>query len=195
MGRSTKLNPDTQEIIIEAISSGNYQETAAALAGIEERTFYNWMKRGENEAKRLEQNPRLRPQQSEKIYLQFFQAVKKALASSEARDIAVVDQAAQGGVLVAKKTVTKRTESKNGAVTETTIEEESYLPPQWQAAAWRLERKFPDKFGKKDKSHVELTGRDGGPIQIDAKAELISRISGLVARAAETGDPGEPDRG
>lgn len=51
----------------------------------------------------------------------------------------------------------------------------------------------PDKY--RDKSHVELTGRDGGPIQIDAKAELISRISGLVARAAETGDPGEPDRG
>jgi hypothetical protein len=33
----------------------------------------------------------------------------------------------------------------------------------WQAAAWRLERKFPGRWGRKP--IVEVTGKDGGPIQ------------------------------
>jgi transposase len=34
----------------------------------------------------------------------------------------------------------------------------------WQGAAWRLERKFPDKWGRRDRH--ELTGKDGGPIEL-----------------------------
>lgn len=41
----------------------------------------------------------------------------------------------------------------------------------WQAAAWRLERKFPDKWGKKEKSNVELTGKDGGPVELEGGKE------------------------
>jgi hypothetical protein len=33
---------------------------------------------------------------------------------------------------------------------------------QWTAAAWRLERKFPKRWGRKA---IEVTGADGGPIQ------------------------------
>lgn len=33
----------------------------------------------------------------------------------------------------------------------------------WQAAAWRLERKFPQKWGRKDR--LEHTGKDGEPIK------------------------------
>ena len=33
---------------------------------------------------------------------------------------------------------------------------------QWQASAWMLERKWPDEFGRRDKT--ELTGKDGSPL-------------------------------
>jgi hypothetical protein len=32
----------------------------------------------------------------------------------------------------------------------------------WQADTWRLERKFPDRWGRRER--VEHTGKDGGPI-------------------------------
>ena len=36
----------------------------------------------------------------------------------------------------------------------------------WQAAAWRLERKHPERWGRVDRLQAEIAGKDGGPIQI-----------------------------
>jgi hypothetical protein len=36
---------------------------------------------------------------------------------------------------------------------------------QWQALAWQLERRFPALFGRKTRH--EITGKDGGPIQLE----------------------------
>lgn len=36
----------------------------------------------------------------------------------------------------------------------------------WQAAAWMLERKWGNEFGRKDLVRQEHTGKNGGPIQI-----------------------------
>lgn len=41
----------------------------------------------------------------------------------------------------------------------------TFFSQSWQAAAWWLERNFPDEFGKRDKVYQEVTGKDGGPIQ------------------------------
>jgi transposase len=38
---------------------------------------------------------------------------------------------------------------------------------QWQAAAWRLERRYPDRWGKRER--IEHVGKDGGSIAIDLK--------------------------
>lgn len=35
----------------------------------------------------------------------------------------------------------------------------------WQAAAWWLERRFPDEFGQRPKQAIELSGPEGGPVQ------------------------------
>lgn len=42
---------------------------------------------------------------------------------------------------------------------------------QWQAAAWRLERKSPERWGRKDR--VELSGKNGGPVQTAALVQVI----------------------
>jgi hypothetical protein len=131
-GQPTKLTAEVQDKIIEAIKMGNYQETAAAYAGIAQSTFYHWMERGRNEP--------------DSIYSEFMEAVEKAKAQSEVRDVTLIEKAATDG--------------------------------SWQAAAWKLERKFPQKWGRV--TRTEITGAEGKPIsvEVDAKTEL-KRLLGL----------------
>lgn len=37
----------------------------------------------------------------------------------------------------------------------------------WQAAAWKLERRYPDQYGR---NRVELTGANGGPVRVESRA-------------------------
>ena len=39
----------------------------------------------------------------------------------------------------------------------------------WRAAAFMLERRFPEDYGKR----TELTGKDGGPVKVEAKTEHV----------------------
>lgn len=133
MARPTKLNFDTHNKIITAIRAGNYIETAAAYAGVNKSTLYEWLKRGEREKQRVAENPRYRIRKSEKPYVEFSNAVEKALAEAEIRDVAIIAKAAE---------------------------------EQWQAAAWRLERKFPDRWGRKGK--VDLSAdKDGFKVVVE----------------------------
>ena len=114
MGRPTKISNEITHKIITAIRAGNYIETASAYAGINKSTLYDWLKRGEREKQRVAQNHRYKIRKSEKPYVEFSNAVEKALAEAEVRDVAIIGKASE---------------------------------EQWQAAAWRLERKFPDRCG------------------------------------------------
>lgn len=77
-----ELNPDLQTRIVTYIQAGSYVETAAAAAGICKDTFYAWLKRGAA---------------GEEPFKGFSDAVEKAAAEAEVRDLAVVDKAARGG--------------------------------------------------------------------------------------------------
>lgn len=154
MVRPTKLNSEIQNKIVTAIRAGNYIETAAAYAGISKSTLYDWLRRGEREKQRVEKNPRYRIRKSEKPYVEFSDAVEKALAEAEIRDVAIIAKAAE---------------------------------EHWQAAAWRLERKFPERWGRKDRH--EITGRDGGPIEVEAAREkLASELLKLAEEEDKEGD-------
>lgn len=65
----------------------------------------------------------------------------------------------------------------------------------WQAAAWKLERRYPHEYGR---SAVEVSGRDGGAIKIDHKVEdarevLAFRLSRIAAAFGETGRDTDAD--
>lgn len=49
MARPTKLTPDVQKRLVDAISAGSYFEPACAYAGIAYSTFRTWMERGAQE--------------------------------------------------------------------------------------------------------------------------------------------------
>jgi hypothetical protein len=56
----------------------------------------------------------------------------------------------------------------------------------WQAAAWYLERSNHERWGRKQA--VELTGRDGGPLQVEnltpdeANQRLVDYLDGLAEK-------------
>ena len=43
----------------------------------------------------------------------------------------------------------------------------------WRAAAFILERRFPDDYGRR----TEVTGKDGGPVKVDAKTQHVFQPS------------------
>lgn len=129
-GRPTKLTPGLQKRIVGAIRRGCYIETAAALTEVHRDTFYEWMKRGARE--------------TEGIYQVFSVAVERALADSEREDLAVVEKASRGYEVVKTKVVIY----KDGTTEETTEKSTKF---DWQAAAWRLERRFPERWGRGDR--------------------------------------------
>lgn len=140
MGRPTKLTPEVRKNIVDAIQAGNYIETAAAYAGISKPALYDWLKRGAKEKQRLAKNPRARILKEEAIYVDFSNAVEKALATAEVRDVLIIGRAAE---------------------------------EQWQAAAWRLERKFPDRWGRR-KLDIEHSG--GLELKHDGVARMAEQL-------------------
>lgn len=159
--RPTKLSQQLQATIVEQIKAGNYIETAAAYAGINKSTLYDWLKRGGRELQRLAQNPRAKIKKSEAPFVEFSNAVEQAQAFAESRDVVLIANAAK---------------------------------TDWRAAAWRLERKFPKKWGRQER--VEVSGPEGGPIETKPDLSKLSDeelavLYGLVSKAAA--DPSESD--
>ena len=120
-GRRTKLTDDLIDKICVLVRAGNYVETAAAYAGVHKETLYQWFRRGASSRRG--------------IYRRFADAVLKATAEAELRDLQIIASAAANG--------------------------------QWQAAAWRLERRVPLRWGRRDFVQAQHVGPDGGPIQVE----------------------------
>lgn len=114
-GRPIKLDQTIHDKIYTAIRSGNYIETAAAYAGINKTTLYEWLKRGERAIQTAEATGRKIPAK-EQPFASFSNAIEKALAEAEMNDVKRITAAAR---------------------------------KDWHAAAWRLERKFPSRWGRK----------------------------------------------
>lgn len=44
----------------------------------------------------------------------------------------------------------------------------------WQASAWILERRHPDRYGR---TRVELTGAEGGPVAVAANVVVVPKMA------------------
>ena len=130
-GSTPILSEELIERLVITIRGGAYVETAAAFCGISKDTFYRWLRLAESD-------------ETSELLLKLSDAVKKAMAEAELRDLHVIDRAAQDGV--------------------------------WQAAAWRLERKYHDRWGRQAKVLLEHSGPDGKPIQVTDRADRLKKI-------------------
>ena len=120
MARKRKL---TKELIKEAyklVAAGNYDKDVYPILGIDKSTWYRWLSEGEKAKSGLKR--------------EFYDTVKKAEKDAIARNVALIQRAAQEG--------------------------------NWQAAAWWLERKYFEDWGRKDK--VDLSAdKDGFKVIVE----------------------------
>ena len=158
-GRPSLLTPEIIEDVRRLLPTVMYLESVGDYLGIGRVTWRMWLKRGAREAKRL-QNPRAKPKESEKLYLEFLNTYKKALAEGELYDLGVIKKASA---------------------------------EQWQAAAWRAERRFPKRWGKRD--HLKHSGNLGLTIQtvegVD-EDEILGRKSTDEAEPPAQSQPAHP---
>lgn len=136
-GRPSKLTPETQKRILEALSVGTTYALACQYAGITYATFRRWMVQGE--------------QAKSGKFRDFYDAVKEAEGRAVVGWLAKIERAANEG--------------------------------NWQAAAWKLERRYPEDFGRRDRISIthsvheearrlaEQYGLD--PDEVIAEAEAI----------------------
>jgi hypothetical protein len=120
VARPTKLSPDTQERIEHALQLGATFELAAQYGGIAYNTFNEWRKRGEAELARRD-NPRVKPGTKRWEAEQPFVEFYEATKKAEA--------------LAAIGWLAKIEKAANDG--------------NWQAAAWKLERRYPERYGRK----------------------------------------------
>ncbi len=81
-GRIPKIDGATVNRILTLLKVGNTNEIAAEAAGITKATFYNWMKRGRKAKLALEEDEDINVPDSELVYVDFFDSVKKAKAEA-----------------------------------------------------------------------------------------------------------------
>ena len=171
MARRSKLTPELQRELVDALAAGAYIETACAYVGLGTTTFYRWMQQGEQAEHDLAHMPLLddipdnvpederarllrerrrawaAKARADKPYREFREAVTRASARAEVTALAAVRTAA----LRAEQAVVVR---KAGGV------EEVITVPDYgtrtRAAIEFLKRRFPDRWT--DRQRVEHAG-------------------------------------
>lgn len=206
-GRSLKLTLEMQEMIIEAVKIGNMPiSQVCQLAGINAVSFYNWLKWGKAEASQVEElleeeyhkaveERVINPNNSEKVdefmnkifkklkptrFFYFFKEIKKAEAEAEQANLAAIRQAGESGNYVTE--MTQIIDVKTKKVTGLKSVKRS-LQPQWQSRAWLLERKYPDRYGERNRLDIEGSMRHDGEIEHRHTLELPDgdeRVAGVL---------------
>ena len=140
MARRTKLTPQIQQAMANAITVGVPFKDACQLSGIGEETGAEWVARGEGRHRRP----------CTPLYAGFAVAITQARAQDLARRVARIHKAGEGGTVVERTTTTYP----DGRV----ITKERYAEPKWEADAWHLERTRPEQWGRKDRLalHVQM---------------------------------------
>lgn len=127
-GRTSRLNGAIAEVICNAVRSGVWMDTAARIAGINPRTLYKWLEKGnayllaQSRGENLVKGGLVKKYS---LYGKFVKKVQKAMAEGEMKDLLKIDIASE---------------------------------KIWQAAAWKLERRWPQRWAllKRQETRTEI---------------------------------------
>lgn len=184
MAPPPKLTPTVRTRIAGIVRrTGNYTD-AARSCKIDYSTVRKWRRIGEAVLDPDHPDHPAEPDDHAKQCSLLVLAVAEAEGEflSEARE-----KIREHGLLPSVKRVTVRrtVPGKEGEVVETVEYREEEIPADWKALAWGVDRHSPPKQG------VEVSGPDGGPIEVDA-AGTLAEVRAAIA--AMRGTPVEPDR-
>jgi transposase len=158
VARPSKLTPDVHNEIVQAIKAGAYAEEAALHAGIDESTYYRWMARGRTELEQLDTTetlladigtkPSNRAKRAERT--QLLKQRKTLQAEPRYREFCkAVLRASADAEVFATATIRR------------------HMKDDWRAAAWYLERRYPQRWRRRESHEVAVGGSETGvPVQI-----------------------------
>ena len=138
-GRKTKLTPERQEKILDCVRIGMSNRAAAQVAGISEKTLYNWIECGEKDTS----GP----------FFDFWESLQAATVQFELSNCRIIHRSATEETRIVRQTIRyKSGEVVNGKLgdgkfTSATVVIET-RPPSVKSAMWLLERQFPKKWGR-----------------------------------------------
>jgi hypothetical protein len=189
-GRPSALTPEVERRLLDAIAAGVPIVHAAVHAGIGPTTFGRWMRRGEEEEARVEEDGGA-PDPIEAPYRELWHRVRHARAQVAVQNVSVVQRAAEGGYVLKERTRRYKDPGSGQVVTET---ETDYAPPEWKASAWLLEKSFHREFGRAA-AQVEVIGDGGGPVQVEhgvtpEVADIAAKLAEFAARRQALDGPG-----
>lgn len=194
-GPASRITLTRLESIVGYIGNGMPKKSAAAATGIHETTFHAWVRRGRLHLVEVEDTKDVDPYELidtmkprwpetedwakpeshfdpvEWPFVVFALAVEKAEAAFEARALSAIQKAALGA---------------------------DGKPQSWQAAAWLLERKYPEQYGRPEaRLQVQTAVTTGaGGVQVETRVvsveELESRLDEVLeGEVVEDVDPEE----
>lgn len=193
VGRDHNQQPITVfDRIVSHIGNGSYFEEACAAAGVSKVAAYEWEREGARLAREVLNGRRRAASltKRERRLVSFVNAVDEAQAAWAVDALEQLDRIGRGGQLV--EVVTVKTMKAKGTDDEADGPEElvetttrsSWREPNPAVIMWRLERRFPDKWGR---HRIEVTGADGGPIEVSPREIVMGRLGLMEARL--TGRP------
>src|SRR5215831_1342471 len=171
-GRPAALTPQVLEDVRRLLPTCLYLETVADFVGLDRTTVRKWLKRGAKEHQRVSRNRRARIRKAEAPFVDLFLVYKKALAEGLIYDLGIIKKAAADQV-----------------VSDEAGRPVSVRPGQWQAAAWRAERRFPEQWGRKD----TVVSNDVSQRELDAEIERELERLASARQAATAGEPAPQD--
>lgn len=169
IGAPSKL---TEPLILELANKargGLYRNELALLAGVNPRTLYQWLQTGAADEE---------AGNTTTIHARFVQALRAAEAEAEDTMLEVIRLSAVGRRIL--------------AYDEEGEELDVNIAPDWRAAAFYLERRYPNKYGRRDKVTVDDGGKAAQPVEVrPASDEARAGIARILEAAGALTPPDE----
>lgn len=201
MGRPTRLTEhfDTVQLeggatrdrtvadaIVDLIRLGNYMETAALYCGVGVSTAKLWLRDGGRALDRIAAGARRRDLSARQRHCaDFLAAVRAAQSEAEQRDVARLAALARGGLPVVRTTETWATDDdgQERLVSRQTVTTESL--PDARVLTWRLERRFPDRWARRQETEDDLATDEDDEFGEDPVEAALRALEDTERRQSE----------
>lgn len=169
--------------LIGALQEGNYVVTACKYVGIGTSTFSDWNLRASREIERVDS---LEEDAEGIVSAAAVNAIEAAMSDPDKRSATEIMAYSVPAPFVAEEWIfvvfahhVERARSVAEMRALRQVQAASY--ESWQAAAWYLERSFPDRYGKRQRLNIEGAG-DGSPVGLEMVSvdELERKLQSLL---------------
>lgn len=143
------INDPKVQDLLKALRYGNYMDAACAAAGVGVTTVYRWINEGQDEAQRIAAGEQPNPHKA--TYVEILEGIEKARGEAEARNVAVIQKAAQDGTWQASAWWLERSRpQKWGRFTRTEVTGPNDGPLQMNVTSEDLEAVVQQILGEQD---------------------------------------------